>query len=77
MRLSGKRSGPVKISDGRYQAVYARCKALAEATPGMSFIVLCGTYQYLDLHQVVNQSLTHARAWVRGVAAPRPAMAMV
>jgi UDP-galactopyranose mutase len=43
----------------------------------MSFIVLCGTYQYLDMHQVVNQSLTHARAWVRGVAAPRPAMAMV
>jgi UDP-galactopyranose mutase len=67
---------PVKTCDGRYQAVYARYKALAEATPGMSFIGRCGTYQYLDMHQVVNQSLTHARAWMRGVAAPRPAMAV-
>jgi UDP-galactopyranose mutase len=56
---------PVKTSDGRYQAVYARYKALADATPGVSFIGRCGTYQYLDMHQVINQSLTHVRAWLR------------
>lgn len=56
---------PVKTSDGRYQAVYARYKALAEATPGVSFIGRCGTYQYLDMHQVINQSLAQAAAWRR------------
>ena len=55
---------PVKTCDGRYQAVYARYKALADATPGISFIGRCGTYQYLDMHQVVNQSLAHVRAWL-------------
>jgi UDP-galactopyranose mutase len=35
---------PVKTCDGRYQAVYARYEALAEATPGMSLIGRCGTY---------------------------------
>ncbi len=59
---------PVKTSDGRYQAVYARYKALADATPAISFIGRCGTYQYLDMHQVVNQSLAQVRAWVRGAA---------
>ncbi len=55
---------PVKTSDGRYQAVYARYKALADATEGISFIGRCGTYQYLDMHQVVNQSLAQVRAWL-------------
>ena len=59
---------PVKTSDGRYQAVYARYKALADATPGISFIGRCGTYQYLDMHQVVNQSLAQVRTWLRQAA---------
>jgi hypothetical protein len=58
---------PVKTCDGRYQAVYARYKALTEATLGMSFIGRCGTYQYLDTHQVVNQSLAHARRGCAGL----------
>ena len=66
---------PVKTSDGRYQAIYARYKALADATPGISFIGRCGTYQYLDMHQVVNQSLAHARAWLRDAEAPVAARA--
>jgi UDP-galactopyranose mutase len=57
---------PVKTSDGRYQAMYARYKAAAEATPRMTFIGRCGTYQYLDMHQVINQSLMQVGAWLRG-----------
>lgn len=59
---------PVKTSDGRYQTVYARYKALADAAPGLSFIGRCGTYQYLDMHQVINQSLTQVAAWCRARA---------
>ena len=66
---------PVKTCDGRYQAVYARYKALADAAPGISFIGRCGTYQYLDMHQVVNQSLVHARAWLQSAEAPLAARA--
>ena len=61
---------PVTTCDGRYQAVYARYKALADATPGISFVGRCGTYQYLDMHQVVNQSPVHVRAWLLGVSVP-------
>jgi UDP-galactopyranose mutase len=56
---------PVKTSDGRYQAVYARYKALADSIPGITFIGRCGTYQYLDMHQVINQSLLQADDWIR------------
>ena len=55
---------PVKTSDGRHQAVYRRYKALADARPGMTFIGRCGTYQYLDMHQVINQSLAQVAAWI-------------
>ena len=58
---------PVKTSDGRHQAVYRRYKALADALPGMTFIGRCGTYQYLDMHQVINQSLLQAAAWIAAV----------
>ncbi len=61
---------PVKTSDGRHQATYAKYKALADATAGISFIGRCGTYQYLDMHQVISQSLTRVRAWLRGSSAP-------
>jgi UDP-galactopyranose mutase len=30
----------------------------------MTFIGRCGTYQYLDMHQVINQSLMGARRWI-------------
>jgi UDP-galactopyranose mutase len=55
---------PVKTSDGRYQAVYEKYKALAERVGECSFIGRCGTYQYLDMHQVINQSLMHVDKWI-------------
>ncbi len=56
---------PVKTSDGRNDAVYRRYRERAASEAGMTFIGRCGTYQYLDMHQVINQSLTRARAWLK------------
>jgi UDP-galactopyranose mutase len=39
-------------------------KDLAVGVPNVSFIGRCGTYQYLDMHQVINQSLAGAREWI-------------
>jgi UDP-galactopyranose mutase len=55
---------PVKTSDGRFDAAYRRYKQLADACGTMSFIGRCGTYQYLDMHQVINQSLQGVHAWL-------------
>jgi UDP-galactopyranose mutase len=55
---------PVKTADGRYQALYALYKEDAAALPNMSFIGRCGTYQYLDMDQVINQSLAQVNAWI-------------
>jgi len=63
---------PVKTADGRYQALYQRYAALAAREPGVQFLGRCGTYQYLDMHQVVNQTLAVMRRWLatqRGAAA--------
>ena len=51
---------PVKTSDGRFDAVYQRYRAHAADETAMTFIGRCGTYQYLDMHQVINQSLISA-----------------
>ena len=55
---------PVKTSDGRYDKVYRRYKDLADGIGNLTFIGRCGTYQYLDMHQVINQSLAGVREWV-------------
>jgi UDP-galactopyranose mutase len=55
---------PVKTADGRYQALYKDYKKLADAVRNMNFIGRCGTYQYLDMDQVINQSLTNAQNYV-------------
>ena len=55
---------PVKTSDGRYQALYRRYKAFAAEIKNVTFIGRCGTYQYLDMHQVINQSLAQASDWI-------------
>ena len=55
---------PVKTSDGRNDATYRRYAARAAAEPALTFIGRCGTYQYLDMHQVINQSLKGALDWV-------------
>jgi UDP-galactopyranose mutase len=60
---------PVKTNDGRYDRVYDQYKLLAEAEADkLTFIGRCGTYQYLDMHQVINQSMVGASAWIRGNA---------
>lgn len=56
---------PVKTADGRYQAIYDRYRARAETQAAdIAFIGRCGTYQYLDMDQVINQSLAHVRRWL-------------
>lgn len=69
---------PVKTADGRYQALYERYRALARELPNTIFIGRCGTYQYLDMHQVINQSLASAKRWLRerhGAALAEPEQA--
>ncbi len=55
---------PVKTADGRYQALYEKYRLLARRAPNMAFIGRCGTYQYLDMDQVINQSLAGAERWL-------------
>jgi UDP-galactopyranose mutase len=56
---------PVKTADGRWQDLYQRYKVLSKELPNMAFIGRCGTYQYLDMDQVINQSLASARRWLQ------------
>jgi len=56
---------PVRTADDRYQLRYRAYRDLADALPNMRFIGRCGTYQYLDMDQVVAQSLAGARGWLR------------
>lgn len=55
---------PVKTSDGQNDAIYRSYLNRAAQEPRMSFIGRCGTYQYLDMHQVINQSLKGAQEWL-------------
>jgi UDP-galactopyranose mutase len=57
---------PVKTADGRFQKRYAAYSVLAGRLPNMTFIGRCGTYQYLDMDQVINRSLAGARRWLAG-----------
>jgi UDP-galactopyranose mutase len=59
---------PVKTSDGRYQKIYERYKELASREPRLHFIGRCGTYQYLDMDQVINQSLRGVHKWLESRA---------
>ena len=60
---------PVKTSDGAPEALYRRYQELARDEPKMQFIGRCGTYRYLDMDQVINQSLQGVRAWLAGTQA--------
>jgi UDP-galactopyranose mutase len=55
---------PVKTSDGRNDALYKQYNELSRRYVHMNFIGRCGTYQYLDMHQVINQSLIGAHKWL-------------
>jgi UDP-galactopyranose mutase len=48
---------PVKTADDRYGLVYKKYQELAREKNEVTFIGRCGTYQYLDMDQVINQSL--------------------
>jgi UDP-galactopyranose mutase len=72
---NGERYYPVNRSDGRNEQIYERYRVLAEQLPKLTFIGRCGTYRYLDMHQVINQSLKHAQVWLEAnsrVAVGRP-----
>lgn len=55
---------PVRTSDGAPEALYRAYQELARAETKVQFIGRCGTYRYLDMDQVINQSLQGARAWL-------------
>ena len=57
---------PVLTSDDRHRRTYEKYLLLARKTPRMRFIGRCGTYRYLDMDQVINQSLQHVRAALAG-----------
>jgi UDP-galactopyranose mutase len=52
---------PIKTSDRRFQLRYQAYAELAAQEKDLTFIGRCGTYQYLDMHQVVSQTLTTVR----------------
>ena len=62
---SFERYYPVKTADGKFEAIYQLYRQASEHLPNMSFIGRCGTYQYLDMHQVINQSLAGASRWLQ------------
>jgi UDP-galactopyranose mutase len=60
---------PVQTADGRYAALYERYRALAAEMKRLRFIGRCGTYRYLDMDQVINQSLAGVAAFLAGAGA--------
>jgi UDP-galactopyranose mutase len=53
---------PIRTADQRYQNLYQSYAKLAAAQADrIDFIGRCGTYQYLDMDQVINQSLANVR----------------
>jgi len=53
---------PVKTHDDKYGKIYQKYKEISQNK--MHFIGRCGTYQYLDMHQVINQSLMNVSKWI-------------
>jgi UDP-galactopyranose mutase len=56
---------PVRGSDGCNEALYQRYCVLAAREEKLRFIGRCGTYRYLDMDQVINQSLASVRKWIQ------------
>jgi UDP-galactopyranose mutase len=61
---NNERYYPVKTADQRYQKLYRAYRDMADSLPNMTFIGRCGTYQYLNMDQVINQSLAGVRRWL-------------
>ena len=53
---------PVKDIEGINASIYE--KYLTKDNSKVSFIGRCGTYQYLDMHQVINQSLISVKKFL-------------
>lgn len=54
---------PVKTTDGLSAAIYKKYTKIDNKH--MTFIGRCGTYQYLDMHQVINQSLAGSKKYIK------------
>ena len=54
---------PVKTHDDKYGKIYKEYKNIPKKR--IDFIGRCGTYQYLDMHQVINQSLLNVKKWIK------------
>ena len=59
---------PVKTTSGTEATLYDNYKLLADKEPTVAFIGRCGTYQYLNMDQVINQSLVGVKAWLKTVS---------
>ena len=55
---------PIKSNDPSINDRFIAYSALAHQIDNIKFIGRCGTYQYLDMHQVINQSLMGATKWL-------------
>lgn len=55
---------PINDAAGLNRDIYEKYRAHALKEPNIDFIGRCGTYQYLDMHQVISQSLTGAHKWL-------------
>jgi UDP-galactopyranose mutase len=62
---ASERFYPVKTSDGRYDGLYRQYADRTARHADMTFIGRCGTYQYLDMDQVINQSMMGAEKWLK------------
>jgi len=58
---------PVQDIDGANKAIYQKYKEIEN--PKVQFIGRCGTYQYLDMHQVISSSLHGVRRFLAQQAA--------
>ena len=55
---------PINDAAGSSATLYDRCRDLAKGERDLTFIGRCGTYRYLDMHQVIAQSLMGANRWL-------------
>lgn len=56
---------PVKTADDRFGKLYLEYKQLSRGKSNITFIGRCGTYRYLDMHQVISQSMAGIRRFMR------------
>jgi UDP-galactopyranose mutase len=59
---------PVKNAGGGAARAFALYENKARDLTNLTFIGRCGTYQYLDMHQVVNQSMMGVSKFISSIA---------